>query len=219
MTDLRIPPRQDFNVSEQVYEWLRGLSTEIQKKDNESTEDQINTLLGFFQSLESKFNDVQNLTDTNELLNAKIRQLEESISLLPEESELSLYKAFLAANEVKSGVLKPVEYRGTFQVPAGASGGFAPIACPAGKRIRLMFLYVPNSTSEDLSIDIGGVTYLDDFPVRRFSDQAGAVFMLGNQYGEIPPLVGGIGEDFLIYKKTGVTSQIVTYGYDIVEDS
>lgn len=218
MTNLRIPPRQDFNVSEQVYEWLRGLSTEIQKQDNESTEDQINTLLGFFQSLESKLNDVQNLTDTNELLSAKIRQLEESISLLPEESELSLYKAFLAANEVKSGVLKSVEYRGQFTIASGASGVLAPISCPAGKRIRLIFLYGATAT-QTISLDIGGVNYFDDLTIGDLTNAATGVFVLGNEFGEIPPLVGGVGESFLLYKNAGSTTANIVYGYEIVEDS
>jgi len=126
-----LPPRRDFDVSEQVYEFFRSLTSKTKNIDKNSVDDQISMLIGFFDKLNKELiniNDIVNdseiqtaknlaiiksldlneiVLNTNNSINAKIRKLEELLSLVPEESELSLFKAF------KSLEIKTYTYSGT----------------------------------------------------------------------------------------------------------
>lgn len=131
MAYTKIPPRSEFKVTEEIFEFFRSITVALDEIDRNDSDDKINSLLGLFKQLEDSIRNLTDITDnpdvtilsmvnalngvidrlslidTTELLNAKIRELEETVSLLPEESELSLFKAF------KGLEVKTYEYTGT----------------------------------------------------------------------------------------------------------
>lgn len=94
MTNLRIPPRQDFDVSEQVYEWFRTLSTEIQSLKTGDAEEGIDLLLGFFSDIEKQITDLESVIEDRAVETHKISNLEKSINNL---------KSFIDTGELLSG--------------------------------------------------------------------------------------------------------------------
>jgi len=107
----QIPPRSEFNVSEQVYEWLRSLQKKIEKQESEDNTDSINTLIGFLNEIESELDRARDEIDTTELINAKIEQLKETVDSLPDENDILQY---LGLNKL---TVKTYEYTGTFASP------------------------------------------------------------------------------------------------------
>lgn len=86
MANIKIPPRQDFQVSEQVYEWFRALSTTLEQQVTNDDSDSINALFAFFSNLEKEFNNFQNLVDLTERNAAYIQRLEAQIRTLENDS-------------------------------------------------------------------------------------------------------------------------------------
>lgn len=80
MTRLRIPPRQDFDVNEQVYEWFRTLSTEIQKLKTSDSEEGIDLLLGFFSSIEKQITDLESIIEDRAIETHEISKLEKALN-------------------------------------------------------------------------------------------------------------------------------------------
>jgi hypothetical protein len=87
-----IPPRADFDVSPQVYEWFRGLETAIKEGDNSDEEAALNIMTSFFRGIEAEFDEVKNELDTINVLSGKINQLENIVSELPDNSDIELYR-------------------------------------------------------------------------------------------------------------------------------
>lgn len=110
MPNVQIPARYEFDVSEQVYEWLRNLSVAIEEQQQEDTASSINTLIAFLKQIEKDFESLKNDVDTTELINAKLKSLENKIKDVPDEIEelLLMQKSLKVATS---------EYSGTFANP------------------------------------------------------------------------------------------------------
>lgn len=118
---IKIPPRADFDVSDQVYEWFRALSNElIRLRQQDESSEALNSLLAQIKKLQDQFNflngevldpevlanklnnivkDIiqrESSIDTTELLNAKISRLERKVAVLEEEVTSNGGDAFLA---------------------------------------------------------------------------------------------------------------------------
>lgn len=124
MSDLRIPPREDFNVSHQVYEWLRALSTAIQSLNDDDKSEAINALLGLFKSLEEDFNNLNNLLDNKEIENAQFKKILNDVEQLKADvdrdnllesklkkalTEIDRLKNELDTNEIINAKIKQLE--------------------------------------------------------------------------------------------------------------
>lgn len=118
MTNLRIPPRQDFDVSEQVYEWFRTLSAEIQSLETSDSEEGIDLLLGFFSDIEKQITDLESVIEDRAVETHKISRLEkkltdaildndhnfdQSLKVLRLEKSINDLKSFIDTGELLSG--------------------------------------------------------------------------------------------------------------------
>lgn len=130
-----IPRREEFDVSHRVYEWLREIGEITQTVDPSNNDEAINALLALFKGIEQEIeelkntidenssnlyaieslketvNDLVDVLDTNSLLSGKIQSLQDTVDSLPEESEISLFKAFKGLEVITS------EYVGLFVSP------------------------------------------------------------------------------------------------------
>ena len=91
MSYVKIPPRQEFNVSHQVYEWLRSLSVAIEKldSDEEGSEESINILLGLFSEIDGKIRSLENELDAKEFVQHEFESLKRELKSISSHIDTS----------------------------------------------------------------------------------------------------------------------------------